>query len=124
MSSISQNLKNKVKLTFRRKEFWNFSDFEFKFSSASDFEIKNLKRVTFWSKSFTKRQILDWKKYNALDFEFKIFPHVSVWKKCLHPENHVLIQFTPWKRHYLHFWCIFKKYDFEMEIFKTRQILI
>ena len=79
MSSFSHNLKNKMKLTFRRKEFWSFSDFEFNFSKASDFEtkfqnasdfdLKVLQCIRFWTE-----------KYNALDFELKNFGHVRFWK--------------------------------------------
>ena len=86
LSSFSQNLKNKMKLTFRRKEFQSLSDFEFIFSNASDFEIKISKRVRFWFKSFTKRQNLDW-KIKRVRFWVQIFSTCQVLKNCLHKKN-------------------------------------
>ena len=108
------------------------SDFEFKFSNLSDFEIKFSKRVRFRLKSFTKLQILDCKKLQRVRFSVKNFSTCQVSKNCLHPKNHVMVQFTPWKRLTLYFWCFSKEHDFEFKVskrvrccfknFTTRQI--
>ena len=76
-------------------------------------------------------QILDW-KIQRVRFWIKKFWTCQVLKKCLHPKNHLLVQFTPWKRLTLYFWCFSKEHDFEFEVskcvrfcfksFTTRQI--
>ena len=65
-----------------------------KFHNASDFGLEKIRRVGFWNKIFSKCQIF---------------------KKCLHPKNHVLVHYTPWKRHNLHFSSLFRKHDLELK---------
>ena len=61
--------------------------FKQNFHNASDFGLKKIQRVRFWIKNFSTCHIL---------------------KNCLLSKNHVLVQFTPWKRHILLFSCFFK----------------
>ena len=73
ISSFRQNLIDKRKISFRKKNSTNCQVLELKFSNASDFEKKILQRVRFWFKIFTTRQILNVRNYNASDFELTFF---------------------------------------------------
>ena len=84
-----------------------------------------MQRVIFCLNSFTTSQILDWKKKQRVRFWIKTFSKCPILKNCLHSKNHILIHFTPWKRHFLHFSCVLKSMvlywklhyvsDFELE---------
>ena len=86
-------------------KFWTLSDFDMKLSqsgriliwsfyNASDLGLKKIQRVRFWAENFSTCQIL---------------------KNVCIPKNHVLVHFTPWKRHTWHFSCFFWKHDFELK---------
>ena len=76
----------------------NASDFDKKkFYEASEFGLKKIQRVRLWIKIFSTCQVL---------------------KNSLHQKNYVLVQFTPWKRKSLHFWCFYKEDDFELKFSK------
>ena len=95
----------------------------------ADFEYKFLQRVKFQSKNNTTRQILIWKFYNASDFNLKKLQQVRFWIKIFfdlsdfeisknfpHSKNHILVHFTPWKRHILHLSWFHRKLDFALKI--------
>ena len=60
---------------------------------------------------------MDWKK-QRVRFWVKNFSTCQVLKNCLHPKNHIMVQFTPWKWLTLYFWCFSKEHDFEVKISK------
>ena len=76
------------------KKFSNVSDFELRFSNASEIEIKILQRVRFWIENFLTRRIL---------------------KIGLHSTAHVPLHFVPQQQHILLFLCIFKNHNFELK---------
>ena len=86
----------------------NYSGFEIKLSKASDFRIKILQCVRF----------LFWMFYNPSVFGLKKTQGVWFWNENFSPCQILkqdLVQFTPWKRHFLHLSCFFKKHDFELK---------
>ena len=78
------------------------------FSKEHDFEVKISKRVRFWFKKFYEASDCGLKEIQRVWFWIKNFWTCQFLKKCFHPKNHVLVQFTPWKRDISHFWCCFK----------------
>ena len=81
-----------------------------------DFQIKTIQHVRFWVKSFTTRQNLVRKNKTRWIFNQKFFDMSDFEKFSAFKKTHVLVHFTPWKRHILHLSWFFKKFDFVLKI--------